>query len=84
MVIFHGVAVQNVIVLDWPQIPILFPNEEKGSSVGVFRGADIIAFSLFLEEFIKCIIFMLWLGVNLAVNRAWSVWEEINSMIPFS
>ena len=84
MVIFHGVAVQNLIVLDWLHISILFPNKEKGSSIGGFQRADIVALSMFLEEFIKGIVFVLWHRVDLAVDKAWGVWEEVNGMVPFS
>ena len=84
MVVFHGVAIQNSIVLDWLYISVLFSNEEKGSSIRGFQRADIIAFSLFLEEFIKGIVFVPRHRVDFTVNRAWSIWEEVNGMVPFS
>ena len=84
VVVFYSVAVQNLIVLDWLHISILFPNEEKGSSIGGFQRVDIVAFLLFLEEFIEGIVFVSWHRVDFAVDRAWGVWEEVNGMIPFS
>ena len=84
MVVFHCVAVQNLIVLDWSHISIHFPNEEKGSGIGGLRGTDIVTLLLFLEEFIKGIVFMSWHRVDFAVDRTWGVWEEVNSMISFS
>ena len=68
----------------WSQVSILFSDEEKGSGIRRLRGADIIAFSLFLEELVKGIALMSWHGVDFAIYRAWSVWEEIDSMVPFS
>ena len=84
MVVLYSVAVQNSIVLDWSYVSILFPNEEKGSRIGGFRGTNIVALLLFLEEFIKSIIFVLWHRVDFAVDRTWGVWEKVNGVIPFS
>ena len=68
----------------WSQVSIFFSNKEKGSGVRGFQGADIVAFSLLLEEFVKGVAFVSWHGVDLAIYRAWSVREEINSVVPFS
>ena len=84
MVVFYSIAVQDSIVLDWSQVSILFPNEEKGGSIGRLGGANIIALSLFMKELIKSTVLMPWHGVNLAVDRAWGAWEKVNGMIPFS
>ena len=84
MVVLYSVAVQNSIVLDWSYISILFPNEENGSSIRGFRRANVITFTLFLEEFIEGIIFMSGHGVDLAVDRTWGVWEKVNGVIPLS
>ena len=83
MVVLHSVAVQDSIILDWSYISVLFSNKEKGSGIGGLQRADIIAFSLFLEEFVKGIVFMSWHRVDLAIDRTWGVWEEVNSVIPF-
>ena len=83
MVVLYSVAVQGSVVLYWSQISIIFSDEEKGSGIRGLQGADIVAFSLLLEELVKGIALVSWHGVDFAVYRAWSVWEEIDSMIPF-
>ena len=67
----------------WSQISILFSDNEKRSGIRGLQGADIVAFSLLLEELVKGIALMLWHGVEFAIYRAWSIWEEIDSMVPF-
>ena len=84
MVILHSVAVQDLIVLDRSYVSILFSNKEKGSRIGGFQGTNIVALLLFLEEFIKGVVFMSWHRVDLAIDRTWGIWDKINGMIPFS
>ena len=68
----------------WPQVSILFPDEEKGSGIRGFRGANIIAFSLFMKELVESVVLVSWHGINLAVDGTWGVWEKVDSMVPFS
>ena len=84
MVIPNSVAVQDLIVLDGSYISIFFSNEEKGSRIGGFRGTNIVALLLFLEEFIKGVIFVSRHKVDLAIDRTRGIWEKVNGMIPFS
>ena len=84
MVVLYGIAVQDSIVLDWSYVSVLFPDEEKRGSIGRFRGANIIAFSLFVKEFVESTVLMSWHRVDFAVDRTWGVWEKINSVVPFS
>ena len=37
-----------------------------------------------MKELVKGTVLVSRHGVNLAVDRAWGVWEKVNGMIPFS
>jgi hypothetical protein len=81
--VFDRMAVYFSIILDQSLSSILFGNEETGRGIWRFGWVNFACLQFFVHKFIECL--LLYRGHAVISGRQffWSVWYQVDFMVPF-